>query len=252
MQFAGGKSRQSKKIAELLKYNYERNEYSYYIEPFCGAISVISRLAETINIPVLLSDKNQSLITMWKALVDGWEPPFVTREMYLKLKDKRDPLNPLTAYAAYGLSFGGVEFSKHNNVELLNKPNKNSTRKKRNALQQIEDLTIGCGDYRDYEHMQGALFYLDPPYFRTNAMPSSRRFDSEYFWEWTRKLSKNNTVIVTEFVAPKDFVSIYEWGCTFNMNRRPDQTVTKVVNEQIFVYDSFSEDILIPENFKER
>ena len=57
------------------------------------------------------SDVNRPLITMYKALQDGWIPPStVTEEMYAEYKGIQDAEDPLTAFIGIGCSFSGKWF----------------------------------------------------------------------------------------------------------------------------------------------
>lgn len=54
-------------------------------------------------------------------------------------------------------------------------------------LNQLErykpQLTIKCGDYRDYEYQEGDIVYLDPPYEDT-ASYSDKAFNHKEFYDW--------------------------------------------------------------------
>ena len=58
---------------------------------------------------------------------------------------------------------------------------------------------------------EGFLIYCDPPY-KGNKLGIStsyfQSFDHSYFWNVMRKWSKNNLVIISESIAPKDFKKI--------------------------------------------
>src|SRR5258708_31700256 len=100
MQYFGGKHGSGKFIASFL------NDAggSLIIDAFCGALNVVRyckgmRIANDACIP---------LITMWRAAQLGWVPPrTLSREQYDNINNRRDHADPLTAFALFGVSFGG-------------------------------------------------------------------------------------------------------------------------------------------------
>lgn len=67
--------------------------------------------------------------------------------------------------------------------------------------------------YLDYSP-EGMIIYCDPPYANTDTggyRANKGKFDSGLFWETMRDWSKNNTVIISEYVAPDDFKCIAEF-----------------------------------------
>jgi DNA adenine methylase len=104
MRYLGGKSRISKKIREhLVSHNCHR-----YVEPFVGGGAVLTAVARDFT-EVIAADAHADLIDMYRAIQDGWTPPFtVTEEDYYRLK--AEPPSPLRTFAAFGASFGGKEW----------------------------------------------------------------------------------------------------------------------------------------------
>lgn len=225
MRYLGGKHRQGRKIAEFVVPHLKPG--MTYIEPFCGALGVVRHVVREApaGVKLVLSDKNEALITMWKALMGGWIPPStITEKEYGVLKKTQDPKDPLTAFAAFGCSFaakwfgtyarnraGYTNFAKQakTSIEKKIRPLRNYAEEtKTNALEKVRALSgakvsFHHRDYNYYAETRGAVFYLDPPYFgRTKQSPVTGSFDHEEFWDFARDLSKHNVVYVTEFVAP--------------------------------------------------
>ena len=102
----GGKEQIASKIVEFMQPEIDKR--GVYVEPFVGGASVISRVRASIRIG---ADIHEPLINMYKALSNGWIPPKeLTENEYNELKRLKDPNNPLTAFAGFGCSFGGVYF----------------------------------------------------------------------------------------------------------------------------------------------
>jgi len=86
----------------------------------------------------------------------------------------------------------------------------------------------------DVEIPAGAVVYCDPPYQGT-ATYAEGNFNHDEFWEFCRKLSKTNTVYISEYTAPADFTCILNFpkkstlqGGTQKHKNQP--------NEKIFIY----------------
>lgn len=219
MQFIGGKMRQGKHIAEIVKQLIEPK--MAYIEPFCGALGSSSAVAKVISNNIQLSDNQPDLITMWNAAFDGYEfPDFVSEEAYQwqKLNGKDD--DPLTAFIAYGCSFGGKKWGGY----ARNKKGDNASARVRiyNAKKGIVNKTFNfarrpdmmCCDYTYYYDIGGQFLYLDPPYIERTKQNTKNKFNHDEYWDFARYISRNNCVIVTEFVVPGDFVILYNFGDT--------------------------------------
>lgn len=230
MRYLGGKFRQGPAIAARVMRFLEAKVGTMYIEPFCGALGSAIRVADAmwdrgLFCPVILSDVQPALITLWKAVLAGWMPPdVVTEEQYNRLKRAQDPKDPMTAFAGYGCAFAAKYFGtyarcdryNHDMIQPYAKQAKHSILQKLESLKKIEPvLSLDCIDYRGYEDVQGAVIYMDPPYAGRTAQNSKiERFDSVAFWDFARRLSANNVVFVSEFIWPEDFVVVHSWGDT--------------------------------------
>lgn len=85
---------------------------------------------------------------------------------------------------------------------------------KRNLEKQASDLltvSLNCTSYEQYlkTDYSGVCFYLDPPYFHTKEFGIATNFNSVDFWNFTRELSKNNYVYISEQCAPDDFETVW-------------------------------------------
>lgn len=171
MRYLGGKFRQGKKIAEIVARYLKPG--GTYIEPFCGSLWSACAVAKVAppNVKMILSDKNEALVVMWKALLAGWTPPtHVSEREYLALKYTQDPQDPTTAFVAFGCSmaakwFNGYARSKTHTVNFARQAIISSMKKLatlRNAAQEAKDscekkigILRGRGlsftiDHRDY------------------------------------------------------------------------------------------------------
>ncbi len=249
MNYCGGKFRQGKAIAQFVAYNIRQGQP--YYELFCGAmgsgVAVISELHGQNIRPsaFVFCDLHPALINMWIALLNGWEPPDTISELeYRNLRNKQDSHDPLVAYAGYALSFGGSWFGTYARTQRGKKDDPNHGLRAKIATLKKAKILRACSpepvfmtrSYLATEGLQGAVIYLDPPYFgRTNPY-WTKPIDHGEFWKFATRLSEHNKVIVTEFVAPSDWITVYNWGDT--VIRHTELNESDGTSERIFVHQS--------------
>lgn len=104
----------------------------------------------------------------------------------------------------------------------------------RNLIKQapkLKDIEFWTLNYSDISIIENAVIYCDPPYKNTTKY-STRDFDYDKFYEWVRRMSKNNIVLISEYNMPDDFECIWEkeLTCTLDKNKR-----TKRI-ERLFIW----------------
>jgi DNA adenine methylase len=202
MQYLGGKSRTYKEICAFLEAVRKPNQP--FVEPFCGACWITQGMTGTRY----AADANEALIAMWKALQQGWEPPSeLSEDAYVVLKTAQDLKDPITAFAGFGCSFGGKWFGGYARSNERNYASnaRNSIVKKRTELQNVKF------SHRSYDDVlvKDCLIYCDPPYASTTGYGAVGQFDSDKFWQTVRNwINSGNTVVVSEYVAPDDFICV--------------------------------------------
>ena len=222
----GGKQRQGRIIAEYVRKVL--GEEQWYVEPFCGALGVAQRVAHE---KMVLADSSKSLITTWKAVQNpSLElPDTITEDEYQRLKKTRDPKDWMTAYAGFGVSFGGKWFGGY----ARNKVGTNFSRNLKRSVERKRDAarsaTFVCADYRDLEIPPNSVVYCDPPYAKRTKAHDFKSFDHDEFWDWCRsKVAEGHVVLATEFHVPDGFVVLHSFGDTVvrhHRGRTPDGTV---------------------------
>lgn len=246
MQYLGGKYRQGKKIAEIVEKLIEPQQA--YFEPFCGALSSALAVSKKVNNLLILSDKNEALITMWQYAIDGYEfPSEVSEGLWRRYKENQNPKDPLTAFIGCGCAFSGWWFETYarKNDKKRGVIRNTASESKRSIARKIEQLKktnyfIACKDYRDYKDIRGQFFYLDPPYAHRkqhNFQRGCGKFDSKEFWDFARELSKNNCVIISEFEVPEDFTVLYSFGDTVARHYNRKDEICSYGNEVIVMWD---------------
>lgn len=211
MKYLGGKARLAKQIVEVLVQRAEDAGLGPtvdYLEPFVGGGSVLCAVPKHWNRTAC--DVNEALITMYKALQQGWVPPTdLSREEYYALKQAQDPLDPLTAFAGFACSFAAKWFGGYAAGDGRNYAAEGA----RNLEQQMSTLLrteFHCLSVFDIQVTPGSLVYCDPPYAGTTGYDGAGDFDTPAFWNWVRDNSDESVVIVSEYEAPTDFECIWE------------------------------------------
>lgn len=266
--YQGGKKRLGKQIYNIiLDVEYKLTNGSGgkmpYFEPFIGMAGVMCHFASSQQErPLIACDINSDLICMWQAIQDGWIPPInCSRQKYEKLKthsasdgraetkqsvDVKQSSQDVAQRASSAergfigivASWGGIWFSSY---RLGYSNSRNFLREGRDGLLKIKNdmkkvKFLDARPYYDF-NPSGMLIYCDPPY-KENRLRHSEyfsKFDHAMFWEIMRKWSRNgNIVVVSERVAPTDFIPIVELSSTVTNS----PTRHKKYKEYLFIFTS--------------
>lgn len=208
MRYFGGKQKIARYLAEALAYPCDT-----YWEPFCGACSVMERIAAPHR---LATDVHPDLILLWKALQKGWVPPTeLTRDEYYALKDAEP--SPLRAFAGFGCSNSGRWFEGWAHDSTGRNYARNAHNSLLRKIQNLRDVEFRCLDYRSLDLgmlSRPLVVYCDPPYAESTKKYASGAFDTQAFWNWVRSSSSETgvRVFVSEYKAPDDFECVWSRG----------------------------------------
>lgn len=218
MKYMGSKSRIVKEIAPIIQKYIDGNGIIDYYEPFCGGCNVIDHINAKNK---YASDKQKYLIALYQNLHRLNElPDFVSKEHYSEVRD---------CYNKHGTEFedwyiGAIGFLASYNgrffdggysgiVETKSGVIRNYYAEAKKNLECQSDMLKGivfeCKDYREVEGLKNCVIYCDPPYKDTKQYGVNKNFNYEEFWDWVRKLSEDNIVLVSEHQAPLDFECIW-------------------------------------------
>ncbi len=230
MQYMGGKFKIRKALGEFINKNLDGRDY---YEPFVGAAWVLSEVKAENR---FASDANPWLITMWKALQNGWvAPDEVSEEMYNQYNKDKPLDDPMTAFIGFGCSFGGKWFGGY----ARNKIKHNYAKSTKSSLAKLLSFIQSAKfSFRSYEKLSpyNALIYCDPPYRNTTGYGAVDTFDHNEFWQRAREWSENNIVLVSEYDAPEDFVCVL--GLQSRMGLRNTKKEHEVRAEKVFAHES--------------
>lgn len=213
MRYLGSKRKLAKFLLPIVLGN--RIPGQLYVEPFCGGMNMIDKVGGFR----WANDINVYLISMWKALLDGWQPPkSIDRETYNAMKRNPENYDPhLVGYVGFPLSFGSAWFNGfvEKDQDKVVDGVLNSFRKQ---LPLLEDMKLTCMSYDEMDIPPFSIIYCDPPYESTKGYKDV--FDSAKFWEWCRQRKREgHWIYISEYSAPPDFEVLHEQEVTTGLNR---------------------------------
>ncbi len=177
-----------------------------YFEPFVGGAWGLQEMTG----PRIASDGNAALVTMYRALQAGWTPPdFVSEPEHRAIRIRNDYNDPMTAFSNFGCSFGGDWGGGYACSDGRNYAS-NASNSLLKQIPKIQNVEFRYGVFTDHAP-DGMLVYCDPPYQGAATYGGCPPFDHELFWDVMRFWSLSNTVVVSEYSAPDDFVCIAEF-----------------------------------------
>ena len=212
MRYMGGKMRQGKKIAEVVKKVLGPDQP--YVEPFCGALGVATNLGRE---GLLLSDVSRALIRMWQ---DAWDgkieyPAYVSYEEWVAVRAKQDPEDWRTAFYGFGCAFSGRFYGAYARDDVPGNTPRQARDSIKKKLAKLKAPVFRSGSYSEIDIPPKSFIYCDPPYQGRIKVHDFDTFDYDHFWQWCRnKVAEGHIVVATEFVVPKDFVVLHDFGDT--------------------------------------
>lgn len=242
MVYMGSKAKYKKDIIPILQNTIDKYNVFIYIEPFCGGCNIIDDIKCKNRYAF---DRSDTLIALLKQAAEN--PDLIledgSRELWDKGKEyvKNGKMPEDMSLADIGAmeffaSFcnGGFPRGYAKNTETRNY----FQEAKRNLVAQapkLKDINFKCQNYWELnDKIKNAVIYLDPPYQGTKFYGYSNqpKMDYEQFWNWVRKISKNNYVFISEQNAPEDFDILWEKQVKRTTNKENNFKAT----EKLFYY----------------
>lgn len=240
MKYMGSKNRIAKYIVPIIQEYIDKNEIKNYLEPFVGGANVIDKVKCKRKYGF---DNNKYLIALLKQAQDDTSvfPETINRVTYDYIRHNYQDcsfddwfIGLIGFCASYNAKWFG---SYANGVKTKIGTVRNYTDEAiRNLVKQspnLEGIKFKCRDFKtiDPSKVNGFVVYNDIPY-RNSTKYSKDEFDYEFFYDWCRKLSKNNIVLTSEYWMPDNFECIWqkEIKCTLDNNSRSDKV------EKLFVW----------------
>lgn len=221
MKYQGSKRRIAKDILPIILK--DRRPDQVYVEPFCGGCNLIDKVPQGIG--RIASDIHTPLISLLKALQEGWLPPEVITEEDYKQARLLEDSNPLKGYLGFQLSFGASWFTafRRDKVGKRNYATEAFNNVKKQAPS-LAGITFYNNSYLELDIPSNSLIYCDPPYKGTTGYKANKTpFNHEEFYDWClTKYKEGHTIFVSEYWMPEDFICVWEKTQVVNLdNTRP-------------------------------
>ncbi len=241
MVYQGSKNRLAKFLVPIIQKYIDDNHIKTYIEPMCGSCSIIEKIQCDNRIA---ADVNDELITLLQYAKSDTKlsiaPEDCSFEHYADVRENRKLgtnkySKEYTALIGYCASYGGRYFdggyARDNTGRNMYKERIINLKEDCKLLQ---DINIKCNDYKDFADYKNCLFYFDPPYKNTKQY-SKQSIDYDSFYDFLRKLSENNIVLISEYNMPDDFKCI--WQKERKVLQKSDRVIGEKAVEKLFVVD---------------
>lgn len=241
MVYMGSKSKYAKYIVPILQKTIDDNNIKTYVECFCGGANIIDKIKCENRWGF---DRSDTLIALLQQASTDFNKvlTFCNRELWDKGKNYvKNGIMPQDMSLA---DIGAVEFlASYNNRGFPGGYAKNTATRDyfqeaycnlKKQASYLKDINFKCQNYWELGDICGAVIYLDPPYqnTKTYGYANQPKMDYEYYWDWVRKLSKNNFVFVSEQEIPEDFSIIWEKEVKRTASKKNDYIAT----EKLAVY----------------
>lgn len=234
MKYMGSKNRIAKHILPIMLKASNEIGVATWVEHFVGGANMIDKVPNYFK--RIGIDCNEHVIQALIGIRDlSNDLPYeITEQYYNSLKGSYP--QPITSLIRFGASFGG----KFEGGFARGKTNKGDSRNYwdetvRNAKKQspnLQGVNFMSGSYDEYSDFENCLIYCDPPYEGTTSYKTDY-FDHGKFWDWCRKMSRNNLVFVSEYKAPEDFICVWEGNIKTNFSSQRNEA-THIAVEKLF------------------
>lgn len=241
MVYQGSKNRLAKFLVPIIQKYIDDNNIKTYIEPMVGGGNLIDKIKCDKRIG---ADINGELIALLKyAQTDNGlsiAPEVCTFEHYADVREDRKlgthKYSPeYIALIGYMASYGGRYFDcgygRNSDGSSVYKSRFDNFKEQ---VPNLNDIEFTCCDYNDFADYKNCLFYFDPPYKGTKQY-SKQSIDYDSFYDFLRKLSENNIVLVSEYNMPDDFTCI--WQKERKVLQKSDRITGEKAVEKLFVVD---------------
>lgn len=239
LPYQGSKKKISKKIVEIIKQNFGTDKVIYDIFGGGGSITAECLLN---GLDVRYNDFDKDITDMFQLVISKdreWlKTLLVSRDEFSVIKNKSKKTvddNIKLLINSFGnnrknylYAKGHSDFKYNLAIEIIKKHDVFSgykqTKTWRNQcreleqlerlqqLQQLEQLEVTNLDYKAFSDIEGAFFYLDPPYENTYQNYKGDTFDSQSFYDWVYQMSKRNTVLISSYeISDPRFEVAYEF-----------------------------------------
>lgn len=242
MVYQGSKNRLAKYIVPIIQKYIDNSNANVFIDCFVGGANLIDKISCERKIA---SDINPDLIALLKYIQQDNEiniaPESCDFEHYADVRENRNTGKYSKEYVAligYCASYGGRYwdggYGRAGKRNLFMDRLLNLKRQAPN----LKGVEFTVRDYKEYENLgiKNAVIYCDPPYKGVKQY-GRYKIDYERFYDFCRRMSQDNIVVVSEYDMPDDFECI--WRMEYKTGTQDSKKIhIKTVNEKLFIHKS--------------
>lgn len=238
MNYRGSKQKLAKYIVPIIQKEINIRGSKYYLEPFVGGANIIDKIQCQNKMGY---DINKYLIALLKQVQNDTSifPETITEKEYHNVKNNKDNYPDwyvgLVGFSSTFASsfFDGYARDKSGKRDIPNERIRNLIKQAPN----LKNIYFETKNYLDINNIMNYTIYADPPYFQENSKKpkyvGQQKFIEDEFWNWCRKIGKNNTLLISNYKAPNDFKCIFEKEHRiFSKNAHE-----KISVERLFIYE---------------
>ena len=241
MRYMGSKNRISKYIVPIIQ-SYISSNTKGYIEPFMGGCNVIDKIQCNKRIGI---DIHKQLIELLKYARDYYEliPERILEDTYKEVKNNKEKYEDwYVGLVGFCASFGAKYFggyARDSKNDTTGKWSKGAIRNLKKQAPNLKGIEFYNCSFLDLpkDKINNCVIYCDPPY-RDTTKYKIEDFPYKEFYQWCRDMSKNNTVLISEYNMPEDFTCIWEKETKVNFDslRKVKDDKNKRI-EKLYIYN---------------
>ena len=231
MKYIGSKNRLSKELAPIIQ-SYITEDTVGYLEPFVGGANMIDKIKHHNRVGCDIHKQLIALLNKAKDDVDGI-PDEITEEEYNKVKNNKELYEDwyvgLVGFCGtFGAKyFGGYARDRQGDRNIPKEGIRNLKK------QNLKGIKFKCCNFLDLPKLEKYVIYCDIPYKETTKY-STIKFPYEEFYEWAKKMSKYNIVLISEYNMPNEFECIWQKESKVNFDSNRESGSKRI--EKLFIY----------------
>jgi len=238
MKYVGSKNKISKELAPIIQ-SYIKSDTVGYLEPFVGGANMIDKIQCGKKVGC---DIHEELIELLKQAQTDYDfPQHISEDEYNNVRVNRDSYPKwYIGFIGFMATFGAKYYGGYARSFKADKitPRNQSNESIRNLDKQRPNLKGIVFLHKSFQELpknkiKEYVIYCDPPYEGTTKY-STNVFPHKDFWQWCREMSKDNTVLVSEYNAPNDFECIWSKVHKTSLNTQSGEQSERV--EKLFKY----------------
>ena len=242
MKYIGSKNRLSKEIAPIIQ-SYITEHTKGYLEPFVGGGNMIDKIKCDNKIGYDIHKQLIALLNQAKVDTTCF-PETITEEEYYKVKNNKENYEDwYVGLVGFCASFSARYFSgyarafKNDKTTPRDMPNE-AIRNIKKQAPNLKGITFECKNFLEIKSkdFKGYVIYCDIPY-RDTTKYATGTFPYEEFYQWCREMSKNNTILISEYYMPEDFTCIWKKKVKVNFDsKRKERNKDNNRVEKLYTY----------------